>query len=81
MHKLGATPKLISAIGSDANGRFLDTLLPQECTRTVKRSLEGNTASCAVILDAAGECKLFLGDMKMHEAIDVDLVSCCYTVY
>lgn len=75
MYKLGAMPKLISAVGKDAHGRFLDSLLPEECTRTVHRPIEGGTANCTVILDHTGECKLFLGDMKMHDNITVELVS------
>lgn len=66
---------LISAFGRDQNGDFLRKTLPEEATGGSRICVTSPTANCAVILDKHGDCKLVVGDMKIHQKITPDLVS------
>lgn len=71
---------LISAFGDDQNGEILRKTLPADATQSCKVSSEFATASCAVILDKARDCKLYVGDMDIHREITPELVRICNMV-
>lgn len=75
LFKLNGSVSLISAFGNDSNGEFLRKTLPQSATAWSKISNDVSTASCAIILDKSGECKLHVGDMNIHREITPELVS------
>ncbi|KAI5634775.1 pfkB family carbohydrate kinase domain-containing protein [Phthorimaea operculella] len=69
----GGRAKLITAVGDDADGRYIQDIAPGLI-------LEGcvvpgaSTATYAAVLDAHGECRLGLGDMDVHNFITPELV-------
>ena len=50
-------------------------LLPQSCANGIVIDEEKPTANCAVIFDKPGDCKLVLGDMRIHSSITTATVS------
>lgn len=66
---------MISAIGNDESGNSLNSYLPKTATAGVIRDPNNATSICAVICDKLGDCKLVLGDMKIHGSITPELVS------
>lgn len=74
LQNLYGNVSFISAFGTDQNGDFLRKTLPAGATRGSIIS-DRQTASCAIILDKRGDCKLCVGDMTIHGEITPDLVS------
>jgi sugar/nucleoside kinase (ribokinase family) len=73
IYKMYGASFLISAVGSDLNGRFLQSSFPPgSCILTTDKYATGNFA---VILSSNGDCKLIAGDMNVHREISPDLVS------
>ncbi|XP_026324296.1 uncharacterized protein LOC113233391 [Hyposmocoma kahamanoa] len=66
--------RLLTAVGDDIDGRFLNNIAPglllEGCIVQ-----GGRTPTYAVVLDAEGECLIGLGDMALHDHISVDLVN------
>lgn len=75
LYKLHGGVHLISAIGNDESGNSLNSYLPKTATAGVIRDPNNATSICAVICDKLGDCKLVLGDMKIHGSITPELVS------
>lgn len=74
LEKLNGSVSLITAFGRDQNGEFLRKTLSERATQGSKISDSLPTANCAIILDNIGDCKLCVGDMKIHGEITPDLV-------
>ena len=88
--RLGAGPRLASAVGKDEQGRGLlsgeelDTSLVRNGIgniRTRKQHIaqvrivaDARTAAYTALLDAKGECQLGIGDMDIHAQISPDYV-------
>ncbi|CAB3237273.1 unnamed protein product [Arctia plantaginis] len=70
----GGRTRLLTAIGDDADGQYLDNIAPgmllDGCI--IKN---GCTPSYAVMLDSRGECLIGLGDMELHKHITPELVN------
>ncbi|XP_052747570.1 uncharacterized protein LOC112053771 isoform X2 [Bicyclus anynana] len=69
----GGRARLLTAIGDDADGQYIDNIAPglilNDCVVKSAR-----TAKYAAVFDAKGECLLGLGDMDIHNEITVELV-------
>ncbi|CAD0195466.1 unnamed protein product [Chrysodeixis includens] len=69
----GGRTRLLTAIGDDADGKYLDSIAPglilDGCVTKNAR-----TPSYAAVLDAKGECLLGLGDMVLHDHISPEMV-------
>ncbi|XP_059621516.1 uncharacterized protein LOC132265075 [Phlebotomus argentipes] len=73
--KLHGTARFISAVGADQNGAFIRSLMPKICTTDALIADRAHpTATCAVVLDSAGDCKIVVGDMQIHSSITPDLI-------
>ncbi|CAK1548533.1 unnamed protein product [Leptosia nina] len=66
--------KLLTAIGDDADGRFLHNIAPGLILDGCYTK-ESRTATYAAVFDKRGECLLGLGDMDIHNHITPDLVN------
>ncbi|KAJ8734797.1 hypothetical protein PYW08_014047 [Mythimna loreyi] len=70
----GGRTKLLTAVGDDADGHYLENIAPglilPDCV--VKNA---RTPSYAAVMDSRGECLLGLGDMALHNHVTVDLVN------
>ncbi|XP_026727340.1 pseudouridine-metabolizing bifunctional protein C1861.05 [Trichoplusia ni] len=70
----GGRTRLLTALGDDADGKYLDGIAPglllDGCE--VKNA---RTPSYAAVLDARGECLLGLGDMVLHNHISPEMVN------
>ncbi|KAG5681466.1 hypothetical protein PVAND_010899 [Polypedilum vanderplanki] len=74
LHKLDNHVTFISAFGSDQNGSFLRNTLPENAITASLISDTMATATCAIILDKSGDCKLHIGDMRIHQEITPELI-------
>lgn len=72
--KLNGNVSLISAFGNDQNGAQLRNTLPADATESCKVSDTIATSNCAIILDKTGNCKLHVGDMRIHREITPEMV-------
>ncbi|XP_012547812.1 uncharacterized protein LOC101743270 isoform X2 [Bombyx mori] len=70
----GGRTKLLTAIGDDADGKYLEEIAPGLILNgcVVKN---GRTPTYAAVMDSRGECLLGLGDMALHNDITVDRVN------
>ncbi|XP_075982796.1 uncharacterized protein LOC142981026 [Anticarsia gemmatalis] len=70
----GGRTRLLTAVGDDADGHYLDSIAPglflDGCI--IKGS---RTPTYAAMLDSRGECLIGLGDMELHNHITPDLVN------
>ncbi|CAF4883684.1 unnamed protein product [Pieris macdunnoughi] len=70
----GGRAKLLTAVGDDADGRFLHNIAPglilDGCF-----TKESSTATYAAIFDKKGECTIGLGDMEVHRHISPELIN------
>ncbi|KAJ2946399.1 hypothetical protein O0L34_g12438 [Tuta absoluta] len=70
----GGRARLITAVGSDADGRYIQDIAPglllEGCVIP-----DASTATYAAVLDTHGECRLGLGDMDVHNLITPELVN------
>lgn len=57
------------------NGDYLVNLLPKRCQHAIERDSEHATASCALVFDKIGDCKLLLANMDIHQSITSKMVS------
>ncbi|XP_028038193.1 pseudouridine-metabolizing bifunctional protein C1861.05 isoform X2 [Bombyx mandarina] len=75
----GGRTKLLTAIGDDADGKYLEEIAPGLILNgcVVKN---GRTPTYAAVMDSRGECLLGLGDMALHNDITVDRVNNNMTV-
>lgn len=71
--KLNNPPHFLTAIGKDSAGHFLRKSIDQQSTKLIQQS-DDDTSQCAVILDNKGECKLLIGQMKVHDTITSQIV-------
>ncbi|KAL1140431.1 hypothetical protein AAG570_000363 [Ranatra chinensis] len=66
----GAPPPLfISAVGDDQFGRFLLNSVAHTDSSGVKVRKDYGTACCNVLFDNSGECRIVIGDMKIHNTV------------
>lgn len=73
LHRLGASPVLLTALGEDAyskNGSAFDF----ECRSPVPKT-GSTTSSYTAVLDRGGECLIGFGDMDLHDTITPEWVS------
>lgn len=49
-------------------------LLPKRCQHAIERDSEHATASCAVVFDKFGDCKLIMANMDIHQTITSEMV-------
>ncbi|CAG9782998.1 unnamed protein product [Diatraea saccharalis] len=70
----GGRVRLLTAIGDDADGQFIQNIIPDMLLDgcVIKG---GRTATYAAVLDANGECLMGLGDMALHDHITIDSVN------
>ncbi|KAL0281264.1 UNVERIFIED_CONTAM: hypothetical protein PYX00_002300 [Menopon gallinae] len=72
--KLDVDTFLISAIGTDDLGGSILKTVPHLTGNGLLRCDKYPTATCYVICDASGECKILIGDMEIHDKISVHYV-------
>jgi len=73
LSRLGAGPRLASAVGKDEQGRGL--LSGQKLDTSLVRVVDGaRTAAYTALLDAKGECQFGIGDMDIHAQISPEYV-------
>jgi len=71
----GNKPILVSAIGKDNHGdSILRSLEGKVCTEFLLRENKAATATYVALLDSAGDCKLGVGDMKIHGCVSPEYV-------
>jgi len=73
LSRLGADPRLASAVGNDDQGRGL-TSDQRLDTSLVKVVGGARTAAYTALLDAKGECQFGIGDMDIHAEINPEYV-------
>jgi pseudouridylate synthase / pseudouridine kinase len=79
IYKLNGDVFLITAVGDDHYGKFLrNSFPPNSCIVQTKKYA---SASCAVILDSTGDCRLIAGDMSAHREIGPDIVMIFFLTY
>ncbi|CAN7999035.1 unnamed protein product, partial [Ixodes hexagonus] len=66
--------RLVSAVGWDRHGDALLAHNPRMDTSGVERSRHAATATYCTVLDQNGDCVFGVGDMAIHEEIDVKQV-------
>ncbi|KAF5275564.1 hypothetical protein FQA39_LY06676 [Lamprigera yunnana] len=74
LSKLGCRPAFISVVGNDNYGHDICSALPEGCTKYIYKLSGHNTAQCNVIFDKGGECKILIGDMKIHQEITPKMI-------
>ncbi|XP_031625901.1 pseudouridine-metabolizing bifunctional protein C1861.05 [Contarinia nasturtii] len=72
--KLHGQVKFISKIGNDKNGEILKSLLSADCQECLEIDAEQSTATCIIVLDKAGDSKITLANMDIHQSIDSSMI-------
>lgn len=71
MSRLGKRVRLVSAVGCDRYGDALLSHNPKMDVSGIEKIQHGGTATYCTMLDCNGNCVFGVGDMAIHDKIDV----------
>lgn len=75
IYKLFGKVNFVSLIGDDIIGEIMLNLLPEPLRHNIVKLPGSRTSSCTVMVDKAGDCKLILGDMEIHNKFHAEYIS------